>query len=86
MSDARTVITNYLNLSLSGGGQGWTTQQHADAILAALAEAWLVVVPREPSPELCFKVLASLPSDWDGFMAADIKEIWRAMVEAANEQ
>jgi hypothetical protein len=44
MSDARTVITNYLNLSLSGGGQGWTTQQHADAILVALAEAGLEIV------------------------------------------
>jgi hypothetical protein len=86
MSDARTVITEYLNSSLSKGGQGWTTQQHADAILAALADAGLVVVPREPSPELCFKILAALPSDWTGFQAEDIKELWRAMVGAANEQ
>ena len=61
-------------------------EENTDAILAALAEAGLVIVPRVPTPELCFKILAALPSDWEGFMAEHIKQLWRAMVEAANEQ
>jgi hypothetical protein len=57
----------------------------AESVIEALADAGLVVVPREPTPELCFKVLASLPSDWDGFQAEDIKQLWRAMVWSATE-
>lgn len=91
MRDARTVIAR------TSIDRIWCEQERrlvpvfigvhgADAILAALADAGLVVVPREPPPELCFKILAALPSDWTGFQAEDIKELWRAMVEAANEQ
>jgi hypothetical protein len=47
MSDARTVITEYLNSSLSKGGQGWTTQQHASAIIVALTEAGLIIVNKD---------------------------------------
>jgi hypothetical protein len=84
MRDARTVIANAAYKFLLDDTK--PTGDVSDAILAALADAWLVVVPREPTPELCFKMLAALPSDWDGFMAEDIKELWRAMVGAANEQ
>lgn len=47
MNDARIVITEYLNSSLSNGGQGWTTQQHASAIIAALTEAGLIIVNKD---------------------------------------
>ena len=54
--------------------------------LDALEAMGLVIVPREPTSDLCFKILAALPSDWDGFQVQDIKELWRAMVKVANEQ
>jgi hypothetical protein len=85
MSDARTVITNYLNLSLSGGGQGWTTQQHADAIIAALADAGLRVVPLVSTAAM-YKAFHSV----DCLAGVDVRLLfekrYRAMVEAANEQ
>jgi hypothetical protein len=90
MSDARTVIDaiKYTDFDSMGMANDTTIGETfgAEVILAALAEAGLVIVPRVPTPDLCFKVLAALPSDWHGFQAEDIKELWHAMVEAANEQ
>jgi len=87
MSDARTVLASVpLHRFRFGENDVYLSQASIDAILAALADAGLVIVPREPTPALCFKVLAALPSDWDGFQAEDIKELWRAALEAANEQ
>ena len=88
MSDARTVIETVCEVWFDefNRAKGGPMRPLPPMILAALAEAGLVIVPRVPTPDLCFKILAALPSDWEGFQAEDIKELWRAMVEAANER
>ncbi len=51
MSDARTVIAGWLTKAEwennFENSRGMSTNDHADAILAALAEAGFVVVPRK---------------------------------------
>lgn len=77
MSDARTVIAKAIrdntrierSLSLS------------DDILAALAEAGLVIVPREPTGKM-----ALAASEFDANSSDTMRQVWRAMVGAANEQ
>jgi len=85
MSDARTVIAKWLGdeTHVASGGTNITTAtpdtRRADAILAALAEAGLVIVPREPSLKMC----------WAGEHAKHprlVSLVWKEMVEAANEQ
>jgi hypothetical protein len=78
MTDAREAITEYLNCSIASGGKGWTTQQHADAIIAALAAAGLVIVPKEPTLKMLLKARAGTELTHRG--------VYRAMVEAATDE
>lgn len=76
MSDARTVIASAI---APINKSHWTDAAYADAILAALAEAGLRVVPEVPT-ELMLQA---------GVAASErqrVSGIYRAMVEAANEQ
>ena len=54
--------------------------READAILAALAEAGLVVVPRVPTEKMCLEVKRAFVN------CTTIGEMWAGMIEAANEQ
>jgi hypothetical protein len=78
MSDARTVIADELSV--------YTTNKMdriccAENIIAALAEAGLRIVPEIPSDEM-FKAASEFDENsYDG-----ATKVWRAMVEAANEQ
>lgn len=79
MSDARTVIAKtthswrVLNFSAA--------EREADAILAALAEAGLVIVPRVPTEKMTQHVLTAL----DSCALEDVERIYRLFVEAAND-
>ena len=79
MSDARTVIAEYKigYPNTNGLALGCV---HADAILAALAEAGLVVVPRVPTEKMCLEVKRAFVN------CTTIGEMWAGMIEAANEQ
>jgi len=89
MSDARTVIAAHRI--------GWPREPdglalgsvHADAILAALADAGLVIVPRT-----CTEKMAEAYDSIDFRKQAvacygvleQAKDVWNVMAEAANEQ
>jgi len=83
MSDkARDVIADWLCDAARKNGfeheHGKSTNDYADAILAALAEAGLVIVPREPTELM---LLAGVSAS----VRQRVSSIYRAMVEAANE-
>ena len=89
MSDARTVILKVLHsYSTKDNYIDWELSD-ADAILAALAEAGLVIVPRT-----CTEKMAEAYDSIDFRRQAvacygvleQAKDVWNVMVEAANEQ
>lgn len=82
MTNARDAITEYLNGSIASGGKGWTTRQHADAIIAAIAAAGLVIVPKEPTTAMVRASTCMAPT-WDDDVS---RAKWRAMVEAATDE
>ena len=119
MSDARIVIADWITKAEwennFENSHGMSTNDHADAILAALAEAGLVIVPREPTEKmidaprslLLFEGAPQAGWTLGQHMDHSVREIrltdaereltyvnkatraalvWRAMVEAANEQ
>ena len=81
--DARTVIDaiKYTDFDNMGMANDTTIGETfgAEVILAALAEAGLVIVPRVPTLKMCRA----------GEAVPDMRltsHVWKAMVEAANEQ
>ena len=83
MSDARKIISGVLLRSSSidfRDDGAFVGPVHADAILAALAEAGLVVVPRVPTEKMCLEVKRAFVN------CTTIGEMWAGMIEAANEQ
>lgn len=83
---ARDVIERHLNQK---AGLVLTSEANADAILAAVADAGLVIVPRT-----CTEKMAEAYDSID-FRRQDVacygvleqaKDVWNVMVEAANEQ
>jgi len=92
MSDARTVIAA-TEIKVTDGDDGHIVialgPDAADAILAALAEAGLVIVPRT-----CTEKMAEAYDSIDFRRQAvacygvleQAKDVWNVMVEAANEQ
>lgn len=80
MSDARTVLASVpLHRLRFGENDLYLSQASIDAILAALAEAGLVIVPRVPTLKMC-KAGEAVPD------MRLTSHVWKAMVEAANEQ
>ena len=75
MTDAREVIFRWLSFT------GYTHEDDQDAdvtsIHAALAEAGLVVVPREPTFKMVMATVGPIK---------DSLETWRAMVGAASDE
>jgi hypothetical protein len=87
MSDARKIIADTVIAELhsvlgDAKCQLRMTELGADAILAALADAGLVIVPREPTE----KMIAAPVDHDDCIYKETTRKVWRAMVEAANEQ
>jgi hypothetical protein len=82
MSDARTVIAA-TEIKVTDGDDGYIVialgPDGADAILAALAEAGLVIVPRAPTEKM---VDAGLRAS----EAQSVRRIYFEMLGAANEQ
>lgn len=78
MSDARTVIADFLSgLIFSSKPQ----ELNAEDLLAALAEAGLVVVPRVPTKNMIATgAIKSLLTE------RHAQRVWDVMMEAANEQ
>jgi len=79
MTGARDVILKVLH-SYSSKDIDWE-RSDADAILAALAAAGLVVVPREPTTAMVRASTCMAPT-WDDDVS---RAKWRAMVEAEHE-
>jgi hypothetical protein len=82
MSDARTVIAAEIFRQYKANPHWDDAKQvveclNLDAILAALADAGLVIVPREPTHKMLANAAEHGESLWG---------IYRAMVRAANEQ
>lgn len=83
---ARDVIERHLNQK---AGLVLTSEANADAILAAVADAGLVIVPRT-----CTEKMAEAYDSIDFRRQAvacygvleQAKDVWNVMVEAANEQ
>ncbi|TXH52600.1 MAG: hypothetical protein E6Q97_15765 [Desulfurellales bacterium] len=80
MSDARTVIEK-VDDDWRHPSDKCDRSDFPDAILAALAEAGLVIVPRVPTEKMTQHVLTAL----DSCALEDVERIYRLFVEAANE-
>lgn len=48
---------------------------------ATISSSELVLVPREPTPEM----YAAAEREWDGRISARIAGVWQAMIDAAQE-
>jgi len=84
MTDARTVIAGWLTeaewKNNFENARGMSTNDHADAILAALAEAGLVIVPREATKAMSLAGFDEYQRNTSG----QVSDLWRAMVEASE--
>ena len=75
MTDAREVIARYIRDYTFNDGEALTV---SDAIIAALAAAGLVIVPKEPTEKM---KIAGHAKRYP--FASDV---WRAMLEAASDE
>jgi hypothetical protein len=81
MKDAREVIAvSVFDLLTIERGE-WPSQR-ADAIIAALSAAGLVIVPKEPTHAMVRASTCMAPT-WDDDVS---RAKWRAMVEAARDE
>lgn len=84
MSKAREVIAGWLlDHPDYYDRPGTSDMGKADAILAALAEAGLVVVPRKPTEKMMQAALRYVDDDTQDALPHGV---WQVMIEAANEQ
>lgn len=83
MTDARTVLADWISDVACPLGfehkPGKSDFDYADAIIAALAAAGYVIVPKEPTEKMLFK------AHKHGILH-DVRTSWRAMVEAASDE
>lgn len=88
MRDARTVIAAEIFRQYKANPHWDDAKQvveclNHDAILAALAEAGLVVVPRKPTEKMMQAALRYVDDDTQDALPHGV---WQVMIEAANEQ
>lgn len=82
MSDARTVIEK-VDDDWRHPSDKCDRSDFPDAILAALAEAGLVVVPRKPTEKMMQAALRYVDDDTQDALPHGV---WQVMIEVANEQ